>query len=90
VVASDPMGTSALQEFYRSAPFACRIGPGHFPSAKAMQLVAAWKQLRKSLSANGWSSRYGRVNNYFSRPVPAQQFARLLETGVQKASAATS
>ena len=38
-------GTSALQEFYRSAPFACRIGPGHFSSAKAMQLVAAWKQL---------------------------------------------
>jgi hypothetical protein len=34
-------GTSALQEFYRSAPFTCRIGPGHFPSAKAMQLVAA-------------------------------------------------
>jgi hypothetical protein len=42
------MGTSMLQDFYRSARFACRIGPGRFPSAKAMQeLVAAWKQLRK-------------------------------------------
>jgi hypothetical protein len=42
------MGTSMLQDFYRSAHFVCRIGPGHFPSAKAIQeLVAAWKQLRK-------------------------------------------
>lgn len=42
------MGTSMLQDFYRNAHFVCRIGPGHFPSAKAIQeLVAAWKQLRK-------------------------------------------
>ena len=42
------MGTSALQGFYRSAHFVCRIGSGHFPSAKAIQeLVAAWKQLGK-------------------------------------------
>jgi hypothetical protein len=42
------MGTSMLQDFYRSAHFVCRIGPGHFPNAKAIQeLVAAWKQLRK-------------------------------------------
>jgi hypothetical protein len=42
------MGTSAIQGFYRSAHFVCRIGPGHFPSAKAIQeLVAAWKQLGK-------------------------------------------
>jgi len=25
------MGTSALQDFYRSAHFVCRIGPWHFP-----------------------------------------------------------
>ena len=42
------MGASMVQDFYRSAHFVCRIGPGHFPSAKAIQeLVAAWKQLRK-------------------------------------------
>jgi hypothetical protein len=42
------MGASMLQDFYRSAHFVCRIGPGHFPGAKAIQeLVAAWKQLRK-------------------------------------------
>ena len=45
---SQMMGTSALQDFYRSAHFVCRIGPGHFPSARAIQeLVTAWKQLRK-------------------------------------------
>ena len=41
------LGTSALQGFYRSVHFVCRTGPGHFPSAKAIQeLVAVWKQLR--------------------------------------------
>jgi hypothetical protein len=40
--------TSALQDFYRSEHFVCRIGPRHFPSAKVIQeLVADWKQLRK-------------------------------------------
>ena len=43
----------------------------------------------------GWQF-YGRIGvmkrkgTYFSRPVRAQQFARLLETGIQRASAATS
>jgi hypothetical protein len=42
------MGVSALQDFYRSAHFVCRIAPGHFPSAKTIQeLVTAWKQLKK-------------------------------------------
>ena len=42
------MGASAVQDFYRSAHFVCRIGPGHFPSARAIQeLVQAWKQMRK-------------------------------------------
>jgi hypothetical protein len=42
------MGQSAVQDFYRSAHFICRIGPAHFPSAKAIQeLVQAWKQMRK-------------------------------------------
>jgi hypothetical protein len=42
------MGTSALQDLYRSTHFVGWVGPGHFPSAKAIQeLVAAWKQLRK-------------------------------------------
>ena len=42
------MGQTAVQDFYRSVHFVCRIGPGHFPSAKAIQeLVQAWKQMRK-------------------------------------------
>jgi hypothetical protein len=42
------MSTTAVQDFYRSAHFVCRIGPGHFPSARAIQeLVQAWKQMRK-------------------------------------------
>jgi len=42
------MGISAVQDFYRSAYTVCRIGPGHFPSSRAVQeLVQAWKQLRK-------------------------------------------
>jgi hypothetical protein len=30
------MGPSALQDFYRIVYFVCRIGPGHFPSARAI------------------------------------------------------
>jgi hypothetical protein len=42
------MGMTAVQDFYRSAHSVCRIGPGHFPSARAIQeLVQAWKQLKK-------------------------------------------
>lgn len=42
------MGSSALQDFYRSAPSFAGSGPGNFPNAKAIQeLVATWKQLRK-------------------------------------------
>lgn len=42
------MGSSALQDFYRSGDFVCRIGPGHFPSARAIDgPVTARKQLRK-------------------------------------------
>lgn len=42
------MGVTAVQDFYRSAHFVCRIGPCHFPSARAIQeLVQAWKQMRK-------------------------------------------
>jgi hypothetical protein len=38
--------TSALQDFYRSAHFVCRIGPGHIPGAKAIQeLVTTGKKL---------------------------------------------
>ena len=28
---------TAVQDFYRSAHSVCRIGPGHFPSARAIQ-----------------------------------------------------
>jgi hypothetical protein len=42
------MGATAVRDFYRSAHCVCRIGPGHFPSARAIQeLVQAWKQMRK-------------------------------------------
>jgi hypothetical protein len=42
------MSVTAVQDFYRSAHFVCRIGPGHFPSARAIQEpVQAWKQMRK-------------------------------------------
>jgi len=42
------MSTTAVQNFYQYAHNACRIGPGHFPSARAIQeLVQAWKQMRK-------------------------------------------
>jgi hypothetical protein len=42
------MSTTAVQDFYQYTHSACRIGPGHFPSARAIQeLVQAWKQMRK-------------------------------------------
>lgn len=42
------MSTTAVQDFYQSAHSVCRIGPGHFPSARAIQeLVQAWRQIRK-------------------------------------------
>ena len=42
------MSQTAVQDFYQSALMVCRIGPGHFPSARAVQeLVQAWKQMRK-------------------------------------------
>ena len=42
------MSPTAVQDFYQSAHMVCRIGPGHFPSARAIQeLVQAWKQMRK-------------------------------------------
>ena len=42
------MSQTAVQDFYQSAHFVCRIGPGHFPTARAIQeLVQAWKQMRK-------------------------------------------
>ena len=42
------MSGTAVEDFYRSAHMVCRIGPGHFPSARAIQeLVQAWKQMRK-------------------------------------------
>jgi len=42
------MSGTAVQNFYRGAHLACRIGPGHFPSARNIQeLVQAWKQMRK-------------------------------------------
>ena len=42
------MSQTAVQDFYQSAYFVCGIGPGHFPSARAIQeLVQAWKQMRK-------------------------------------------
>ena len=42
------MSQTAVQDFYQSAHLVCRMGPGHFPSAKAIQeLVSAWKQVRK-------------------------------------------
>ena len=42
------MSVTAVQDFYQSAHMVCRIGPGHFPSARAIQeLVQPWKQMRK-------------------------------------------
>jgi hypothetical protein len=42
------MSVTALQDFYQYTHSACRIFPGHFPSARAIQeLVQAWKQIRK-------------------------------------------
>jgi len=42
------MSVTALQDFYQYTHSACRIFPGHFPSARAIQeLVQAWKQMRK-------------------------------------------
>ncbi len=42
------MSGTAVQDFYRGAHLACRIGPGHFPSPRNVQeLVQAWKQMRK-------------------------------------------
>ncbi len=42
------MSVTAVQDFYQYTHSACRIFPGHFPSARAIQeLVQAWKQMRK-------------------------------------------
>ena len=42
------MSQTGVEDFYPSAHMVCRIGPGHFPSARAIQeLVQAWKQMRK-------------------------------------------
>jgi hypothetical protein len=42
------MSVTAVQDFYQYTHSACRIGPGHFPSARVIQeLVQAWKQMRK-------------------------------------------
>ena len=42
------MSQMAVQDFYQRAYMVCRIGPGHFPSPRAIQeLVQAWKQMRK-------------------------------------------
>ena len=42
------MSQMAVEDFYQSAHMVCRIGPGHFPTARAIQdLVQAWKQMRK-------------------------------------------
>jgi hypothetical protein len=42
------MSVTAVEDFYQYTHSACRIGPGHFPSARAVQeLVQAWKQMRK-------------------------------------------
>jgi hypothetical protein len=42
------MSVTAVQDFYQSTHLVCRIGPDHFPSARAIQeLVQAWKQMRK-------------------------------------------
>jgi hypothetical protein len=42
------MSTTAVQDFYQYAHSACRVGPGHFPTPRAIQeLVQAWKHMRK-------------------------------------------
>ena len=42
------MSITAVQDFYQYTHSACRIFPGHFPSARSIQeLVQAWKQMRK-------------------------------------------
>jgi hypothetical protein len=42
------MSITAVQDFYQYTHSACRIYPGHFPSARSIQeLVQAWKQMRK-------------------------------------------
>jgi hypothetical protein len=42
------MRGTAVQDFYRGAHLACRLGPGHFPTPRSIQeLVQAWKQMRK-------------------------------------------
>jgi hypothetical protein len=46
------MSITAVQDFYQYAYSACRIGPGHFPSARAIQeLVQAWKQVRNGVES---------------------------------------
>jgi hypothetical protein len=50
------MSTTAVRDFYQYTHSACRIFPGHFPSARAIQeLVQAWKQMRK-VEVNYWDS----------------------------------
>src|ERR1700730_4995433 len=42
------MSVTAVEDFYQYTHSACRIYPGHFPSARAIQeLVQGWKQMRK-------------------------------------------
>jgi hypothetical protein len=83
------MGQTAVQDFYRTAHMVCRIGPGHFPSARAIQeLVQAWKQMRKWLTPSRASffpsgaagSKHLLVTPVTVRNVTSRQFAGLLLT----------
>jgi hypothetical protein len=42
------MSTTAVQDFYRTAHFACRFQEDRLPSARSIQeLVQVWKNMRK-------------------------------------------
>jgi hypothetical protein len=42
------LSVTAVRDFYRAAHHNCRLDPGYFPPARAVQeFVTVWKQLRK-------------------------------------------
>lgn len=63
------MGTSALQGFYRSAHFVCRIGSGHFPNAGDSGAGRRLEAAREMAVAGRWpGEHYGMIEECTAVP----------------------
>src|SRR6266851_4743529 len=55
------MSVTAVQDFYSSAHMVCRIGPGHFPSARAIQELGPGMETDEEVALNPDDSEPGPV-----------------------------